>query len=67
MISRRAYPPRKTEEERRATHEALYGEGAPLPERGYRFRTNSGSLGSDTTTLIALGGLLLVLFLVGRK
>jgi hypothetical protein len=35
----RSSPPRKTEEERRLTHTAMYGEGSPLPERRYRFRT----------------------------
>ena len=36
-MSRRAYPPRRTEEERRITHEALYGKGATLPARQFRF------------------------------
>jgi len=36
-MSRRAYPPRRTTEERRQTHEAIYGKGATLPARQYRF------------------------------
>lgn len=36
-MSRRAYPPRRTTEERRTTHEAIYGKGAALPARQFRF------------------------------
>ena len=35
---RRLAPPRRTEAERRRVHAALYGRGALLPRRRYRFR-----------------------------
>jgi len=59
----------KTEAERVATHEAIYGAGSPLPSRGYRVRQGRfGSMDSSSTALLLiLGAGALILILGGKK
>jgi len=64
---RRVSPPRKTEAERIATHEALYGAGSPVPERQYRFRNPTMSFQSSYVPLLVLLGAGLLLFWLGKK
>lgn len=63
------YPPRKTQEERRLTHKATYGPGAPLPARGYRFRptVRRAGLSPNTSLLLILLGAGALIWLMGRK
>ena len=64
---------RKTEEQRRQTHEAIYGEDAALPERQYRYApwgrypTESLANNIDWTSLLVIGGGLFLIWLLGRK
>jgi hypothetical protein len=64
-----AYPSwRKTEAQRQATHEAIYGAGSPLPARGYKIRqARFGNSNSSTLVLLLLGAGALILLLGGKK
>jgi len=72
LVLRRRSPPRRTTAERRRVHEALYGRGAPLPARQYRFAQQAltpqqVSLQVDWTPLLLVGGGILLIWLLGRK
>ncbi|MBA7490869.1 hypothetical protein ES702_01412 [subsurface metagenome] len=72
VLSRRRGAPRRTERERRITHEALYGRGARLPARRYRFAPQAVtpqqiSLQIDWTPILLIGGGLVLIWLMGRK
>ena len=63
---------RKTEEQRRQTHQTIYGKDAVLPERQYRYAPwgrypNQSLTNTDWKPLAVLGGILFVLWFVGRK